>query len=126
MNILRFSAIAVGLVILIFSAGGALLAGAFPQGEPFTPPWQMTLIILGAACIFVSGYLFVGYYGDRVRHSPRLRIIATLLLFIPIVATALLLLHSNHFEIYPVIIPLLIFSVALLVAIVWPFWQHRT
>eukprot|EP01034_Spumella_vulgaris_P045395 gene45395-56545_t len=75
-----------GFGIPFISIPLALLASAFPAGEPLTPAWQTAVFVVGSACLLGSGFVLfaVGWcarFGKR-----RYRAVTFALLLIPLAA----------------------------------------
>jgi hypothetical protein len=113
--------------LIVSSLPLALLAAATPQGEPFTPAWQIILFVIGAATLLASGFLYVGLLGERMRSAVRHRAAAGVLLALPIAAGAVLLLTKGHPEMRPTGWFFLAPAALAFLCMVWPSldWPRR-
>ena len=120
LKFLRFTSIGIALLLTFASVPLLFLSLIFP-GEVVVSIWASAAIALGLLVVFNSGFVFIFIFGDRIVASPSMRLIAALLLSIPIGITLLPLL-KGHTEFGPVFIPLLLFSSLLFSAFAFPAW----
>jgi hypothetical protein len=79
----RLSCLLLGFGIPLVSIPLALLAGSVPQGEPFTPAWQLALFVIGCAGLIGAGFaMFAVGWGARF-DRPLYRGVTFMLLLIP-------------------------------------------
>ena len=109
-----------GFGIPFISIPLALLASAFPAGEPLTPAWQTAVFVVGSACLLGSGFVLfaVGWcarFGKR-----RYRAVTFALLLIPLAAG--LKLIASPADLLPVYVAAAFcgFSAWVLLLCAWP------
>jgi hypothetical protein len=120
LRLLRYSAFGAAILILAVGAPLLLLSFAFP-GEKVYSFLEKTTFVLGVPILLTSGYMLVYLAGDRVLRSLPWRLVCGALLVLPISIAAWPLV-SGHPEFGPVAIPLLLFSLLLFSAFVFPTW----
>jgi len=128
MKYLRILSFLVGAAIMLFMVPVSIMAGAMTFLSDSDIPessTSVTLWVLGFVAIVTSGFFLIGVYGKRIIRSVWLRVVTAILLAIPILITGITLFFSNHREVEPVFAPLLILSVFLFSAFVWPAWLER-
>lgn len=128
MNYLRLLSLLIGIVLLFIMVPVSLMAGAMGfqnDGEHPELSIYIAFLLFGGTLLFNAGYMYVGVYGDLIVKSIWQRAVAAILLAIPILATSIPILFSDHTEIRPVFVPILLFSVLILSAFVWPAWLNR-
>ena len=109
-----------GFGIPVVSIPLALLASAFPQGEPFTPPWQLAASVIGCACLLASGFAMFAV-GWRARFERRAyRGVTFLLLLIPLVVGMELMASPVQFPPTHLAIAFSAFTGWLLLLCAWP------
>jgi hypothetical protein len=130
MSYLRLFSLLVGIVMLFIMVPASFMAGALSfQSESIVTDYSASVISLlafGGVLLFNAGYMYIGTYGDLIVKSIWQRTIAAILLAIPILATSITMLFSDHTEFRPVFVPLLLFSALIFSAFVWPAWLNRT
>lgn len=119
---LRFIAGAFGALILLVATPLIIFGGAMTAYQRETSFWVDSLQVLTIIILFSAGYILIATYGDRVIQSLKLRAVAAILLAIPTSITAIPLVHFNHPETWPVMVPIFLFSLFLFSAFAWPAW----
>lgn len=119
---LRFLAAALGVSILLFVGPFVMVWGVVASLTSVTPdaPLLIFLKVLSFIILLAAGYCLLGVYGHRVIQSLKLRVTAAMLLAFPIVFTVIRL-REHHMEM-PFLLAVLLLSIFLLTAFVWPVW----
>lgn len=126
MSILRFFAGALGALTLLVLAPLTLMWGNIVNSSEIADSfWLDNLRVLLIFIVFSAGYFLVAIYGQRIIHSVKLRVTTAVLLAIQISITAIPLVHFNHPETWPFVLPILVFSTLLFFAFVWPAWFQQ-
>ncbi len=120
MHKLQLSALGAALSLLVVLAPVLFLGLAYP-GEQVLSLWDRLLLIAGVPLALVSGFVFVFLFGARMIRSAALRLAGGVLLTLPMCMGAYPLL-SGHTEFLAVALPLLVFSLVLFSAFVFPVW----
>ena len=123
MHTLRLGALGATLSLFIVLVPVLLLGLAFP-GDAVWSLRDSLLVVAGVPLALTAGYILVFMRGARMIWSLKLRLAGAVLLAIPACAGALPLL-SGHTEFAPVAVPLLLFTVVLFSAFVFPAWLRR-
>jgi hypothetical protein len=117
---LRLSALGVSLSLLVMLVPILMLGLAFP-GENVLSVLDQGIFMVGVPLALTSGFIFIFVFGERIIRSTTMRLVGAALLSCPI-ATATWPLLSGHSEFFPVAIPLLLFSVLMFSAFIFPAW----
>jgi hypothetical protein len=125
-NCLRFLAATLGASMLLFVGPFVMLWGMVVSLESVSPeaPLFIFIKVFSFIILLSSGYFLIGLYGHRVIHSLKLRVIAAILLSIPI-CFARIPFHGHHMEM-PFFLIVMLLYVLLLSAFVWPVWFKRS
>lgn len=100
-TLLRALCLGYAAFLIVLSMALGLLASGMPQGEPFTPMWEIMTITIGLGTVLASGFLYPGLLGERGQGAARHRIAAGVLLAMPVILGALLVLGESHPEMRP-------------------------
>lgn len=114
--LLRFSAAAFSTLLLLLVVPWLIISGSVAGDDNFVQK------IAGAYALFNAGYFLIAALGIRIAQSFKLRAITATLLTIPICLTAAPLVQANHPEARPIVLPILLYSLLLFSAFVWPVW----
>lgn len=121
-RLLRLSALGVSLSLLIMLIPVLMLGLAFP-GEEVLSIMEQVIFMVGVPLSLISGFIFIFFYGERIIRSITMRLVGAALLSFPIAITTWPLL-SGRLEFRFVAIPLLLFSVLMFSAFVFPAWLN--
>ena len=114
-----------GLLLMMGGMMLGLLAAGAPQGEPFTPPLEVFLAVAAAGTLLASGFLYAPLYLARMADSRRHRIVASILLALPIGLGAALLMQRQHPEMRWPALALLVLGSLVLGCLVRPWRRVR-
>ncbi|MRX11222.1 hypothetical protein GJ697_25685 [Pseudoduganella sp. FT25W] len=90
-----------GIGLFMMSTMFSLLAGAVPQGEDFTPPWQIVASVIASGALVASGYMMFSLGWPGKFANAWFRWITALLLLIPL-AVGCLLVNATRKQFPPV------------------------
>jgi hypothetical protein len=120
LNILRFGAFAVAILIFVTLSLFLFMSFAFPSETVYTP-MEKVVFVLGVPSAMTAGYAYVSIFGERMLRSAVLRLGGGILLSVPI-AVAVIPLLTEHPEFNFVSVALLSISGLLFSAFVFPAW----
>lgn len=120
MIILRSLAALAGIVILLFGPGFSLEGASIVNGAPLKAGWTLVALAMSVIVLLSSGFLLVAVAGRRIIRTPWLRVLAGVLLTLPMLASILALLRSPQSDIMTVAFSLLGSAGFLFIAFVWP------
>ncbi|MFH1817587.1 MAG: hypothetical protein ABIK08_15505 [Pseudomonadota bacterium] len=122
MIILRLLAGIFGTFLLLVAVPVVIFGGAVTSGDPLSEVIPLTL---GVFVLVAAGYLLIAACGSRVTRSLKLRVLAATLLSIPACFAAAPMVLRNHPETWPFLLPILLFTLLLFSAFVWPVRLKR-
>jgi hypothetical protein len=109
-----------GFGMLFVSIPLALFLNAFSSEEATVSPWQVTVLVIGGACLLASGFVMFAV-GWRGRYPERAYRGATFaLLLVPLAAWAKLMISPIQFPPTYLAVALSAFTVWLLLLCAWP------
>jgi hypothetical protein len=117
--IVRLASLGLGCLVVVASLPIALLAGAAPSDT--VSDVSPLLYVPLAALVLASGFLYVGIAARRLAASGWHRLVAGLLLAIPLVAGVFLLLTPPPQRLHPFGVLLVASACVVLVCAIWPF-----
>ena len=119
-TLLRVLCLCFGGLLILLSVPIGLMATIPPLDESMTPLWEMMTIAIGLATVLASGFIYVGLFGERPQSVARHRLVAGVLLVMPIALGTQLLLAHGHPEMRPFGWFFLVPSVIAFVSFAWP------
>lgn len=124
--VIRLTALGYGGCVILVSVPFALAAGATPS--EYQPPVSPLLLIPAFACLLASGFLYVGVAGRRMASSRWHRLLAGLLLAVPLLWGARMIIHVDGLR--DVGLLFAVPAVLTLAGAVWPWnltsWQDAS
>jgi hypothetical protein len=120
MVILRCLAALAGLLILMFAPEFSLEAAALVYGDLGRPSWTVIAVTMAMIGLLSSGFFLVAIAGRRIIRTAWLRMLAAVLLALPMAASILALLFTQGVYIVTLAFPMLGCAVLLFIAFVWP------
>jgi hypothetical protein len=119
----QVGSVAVGWLIIAASIPLAFLGGAAPSDT--MPTWSPLVVFPLVACLMASGFLYVGMHGRRLSKSKIHRVVAGLLLLMPLIAGTKLLLTPGYQGLHPFGFFLFVPACLSFLGAVWPFQLTR-
>jgi len=84
------------------------------------PDMLEPFVMLGGMLLAAGGYFVIGLTGHRMRRSPPLRALASLLMMVPFAASATVVWHGGHPMLLRVCAFLIVFTLVLYLSFVYP------